>query len=224
MIAGNACEEILLSHGYNHVILQKPYQCSVLFTNDATICNLDQLFSIGIVTTSRSLGEYTATNMILKQGLSIPHVSEHENISMKQLGKRRRRQRQRQRRQQKREEQRRQQQEVQRPGELQIQQRQEPEPLQIRLSSRTSSELDRDPEYWYSQGFEDYMEDYNTPLLEAYNWEKMDPKQRWEQEQLNDFEGFVALKRLALINNEHQQLHEIETIQNYEGQAAQQRN
>ena len=131
---------------------------------------------------------------------------------MKQLGKRRRRQRQRQRRRQKREEQRRQQetqrqreekalqrprqkqkQRVQRPGELPIQQRQEPEPLQVRLSSRTWSEMDRDREYWYSKGFEDDMEDYNTPLLEAYDWEKIDPKQRWEEEQLNDFERSVLL-------------------------------
>ena len=43
----------------------------------------------------------------------------------------------------------------------------------------------------------------------------MNPKQRWEEEQLNDFQGFVALEQLALISNEHQQLLENETTQNY---------
>jgi len=57
------------------------------------------------VTTSGSFEQYTATNTIPDQGASIPHVSEHENISKKQLAERRWRQPQQNTRQQKREEQ-----------------------------------------------------------------------------------------------------------------------
>jgi len=66
------------------------------------------------------------------------------------------------------------------------------------------------------------MEEKNTPLLEAYDWETMDPKHRWEQEQLNDFEGFVVLEQLSLIHNELEQIHQVKTIQHLEEQVEQQ--
>jgi hypothetical protein len=32
------------------------------------------------------------------------------------------------------------------------------------------------------------------PLLEQYDWEKMNPKDRWEQEQIKDMQQFSVLK------------------------------
>ncbi len=134
----------------------------------------------------------------------IPHVLETSNINIRQEGRRRRRQRRRQRRREQREEEQRRRR--QRPSELQLQQRHEPEQQPRRQRSRTWSEFDREQEYWWSIGFPEYMEENLTPLLEAYEWEKMDPKIRWEQEQLNELEGFVVLEQLALIDDENEQI------------------
>jgi hypothetical protein len=43
------------------------------------------------------------------------------------------------------------------------------------------------------------MEENTTPLLEAYHSEKMDPKDRWEQEQLKELEAFVVPDQLTPI-------------------------
>ncbi|CAF1502281.1 unnamed protein product [Adineta steineri] len=54
---------------------------------------------------------------------------------------------------------------------------------------------------------------HNEPLLEEYMWEKMDPKERWEQEQINDLEGFAALEQLILMQDELEQSEQIVRIQ-----------
>ncbi|CAF1390282.1 unnamed protein product [Adineta steineri] len=57
---------------------------------------------------------------------------------------------------------------------------------------------------------------YNEPLLEAYMWEKLDPEERWEQEQINELEGFAVLEhleQLALIQDELEQLQQIDHIE-----------
>jgi len=41
----------------------------------------------------------------------------------------------------------------------------------------------------------------------------MDPKVRWEQEQINQIEGFVILEHLALIQDEIEQLRQIDAVQ-----------
>ncbi len=43
---------------------------------------------------------------------------------------------------------------------------------------------------------------YNEPLLRAYALAKIDAKGRWEQDQLNELEGFAVLEQLTLIQNE----------------------
>ncbi len=156
----------------------------LLFGNNEDKSNLDQLLSVDIVTTSQQLILFTTTNMIPSQIPFIPYVSEHQNLSRRQIGRRRRRQRQQQRRrQQQREEQRRrqrqeEQQRRQRSSEQQPQQRQQPEQTARRLPSRTWSEISRHQEYWRSIGFLEYMEENTTALLEIYDWEKMDPQKR----------------------------------------------
>jgi hypothetical protein len=44
-------------------------------------------------------------------------------------------------------------------------------------------------------------------------WERMNPKERWEQEQLNELEGFVVLERFALMQDELERLEQIDRIQ-----------
>jgi hypothetical protein len=66
------------------------------------------------------------------------------------------------------------------------------------------------------------MEENLTPLLEAYEWEKMDPKIRWDQEQLNELEGLVVLEQLALVQHENEQLHPIKLVQKLQEEEQQQ--
>jgi hypothetical protein len=109
----------------------------------------------------------------------IPNAKQRESVSRRQQGRASRRQRSKRQRQQ--------------PSELKLQKQHKPEAPRRRLPSRTWSDMDREREYWYFHGFEDYMEEKTTPILEAYDWEKMDAKYRWELEQLNAYEGFVVL-------------------------------
>ena len=38
-----------------------------------------------------------------------------------------------------------------------------------------------------------------------YNLETIDPRDRWQQEQLNEFEGFVVLEHLQLLSDQTEQ-------------------
>lgn len=88
----------------------------------------------------------------------------------------------------------------------------------------TWSQIDGEREYWYSEGFEDYMEENTAPLLQAYEWEKIDPKVRWNQEQLPELETFHAQEQSAGIHDEIEQQHQIELVrQFYEEQQQQQK-
>jgi hypothetical protein len=50
------------------------------------------------------------------------------------------------------------------------------------------------------------MEEADTnELLEVYEWEKMDPKERWEQEQLKEFEEITTIVQLPLTEGDIQQ-------------------
>ncbi len=73
--------------------------------------------------------------------------------------------------------------------------------------------MSREQQYWLSLGYEDYLEKNITPIVGAYDWEKMDPKAKQKQEQINQFEGFAVLEQLALIQDEIKQLRQIEAVQ-----------
>jgi hypothetical protein len=62
------------------------------------------------------------------------------------------------------------------------------------------------------------MEDNTTPLLEAYAWDKMDPKERWEQEQLNELQLIIFPEQLSLTQSEIEQSHPIKTLETYHEQ------
>jgi hypothetical protein len=42
----------------------------------------------------------------------------------------------------------------------------------------------------------------NEALLDAYGLQRKDPRDRWEQEQLHEFGGFVVLEHLELLSDE----------------------
>ncbi|CAF0840959.1 unnamed protein product [Didymodactylos carnosus] len=54
---------------------------------------------------------------------------------------------------------------------------------------------------------------YIEPLLEVYDWETMDPKDRWDQEQLIELERFLELEQLALMQDELEQIQQTEAVQ-----------
>ena len=47
-------------------------------------------------------------------------------------------------------------------------------------------------------------------LLKAYNLERIDPRERWEQEQLYEIEGFAVLKHLQLMHDQTEQEEKID--------------
>jgi hypothetical protein len=62
-------------------------------------------------------------------------------------------------------------------------------------------------------GFPEDMEENITPLLEAYDWQTMNPMERWQQEQLIELEEYPVPQQLELIQEEIEQLNQIEAAQ-----------
>jgi hypothetical protein len=197
---------------------------SLVENNNDNDSNIDQLLSSETVIISQQpMIQFNATNMIPSQIPLIPsriqlvtsHVSQYENPTRRQLGRRRRRQRQRQRRQQGRQEQfqqreRQRQRPYQQRGRQQQRQRQyqqqerQQQRQQLQQETRSPryrrwSSLEREQEYWEWIGFPEYMEENISPVLEAYYWETMNPDERqeiWEQNYLNELERNAALEQI----------------------------
>ena len=53
-------------------------------------------------------------------------------------------------------------------------------------------------------------------LLDAYDLERIDSTERWEQEQLYEFEGFVVLEHLELLADETEQKENIDAKERLE--------
>ena len=180
-----------------------------LFGNNNININHNQFLFNGLLTSSQPLLQPTTTTNIPMQKPLTSHVQQSSNITKKQEGRQRRRRRRRQRRrEQKAEQQRR-----RPPNQLQLPQQQPVAQPRRHQRNRTWSEVSLEREYWLSVGFEDYLEENITPMLEAYDWEKIGPKARSEQEQINQLEGFADLEHILLIQNETEHLHQIEAIQ-----------
>ena len=85
--------------------------------------------------------------------------------------------------------------------EPQFQQQQPFPPRKTYKPSPTWSEMFLEHEQWLSLGYDDYVENNLTPALEAYNREKMDPKARWDQEQMNQLQELSLLEQETLMSN-----------------------
>ena len=117
-------------------------------------------------------------------------------LTQRQLDRQRRRRRQRQRRRQRRAEQRRQQQgERPRNHEPVVQWTWQPT-IQIFNYEWT----EEDYEHF---NYPDYMDrSFNDSVYESYELERLEPRERWEQEQLNELEGFAVLEQLLLMEHD----------------------
>ncbi|CAF1459906.1 unnamed protein product [Adineta steineri] len=178
------------------------------FENNASQSNINLLLLDEIHITNESTLQFNEINMIPSQMPAISNTLEHSNVTQRRESRRTRRQRRRQRwreqqellRQEQSQEEEQQQQRYYQQQNLQRRQRQHEwyyERRRRRRSSYFSEHLD---------SFEEPMDElYKWPLLEAYEWEKMDPNERWEQEQINELEGFAALEQLILIQDELEQ-------------------
>ena len=73
-----------------------------LFANNDNESNIDQLLSVGIVTTNQPMVQFTTANTIPSQNPSILNFQQNATITTRQQARRRRRQRQRERRRERR--------------------------------------------------------------------------------------------------------------------------
>jgi hypothetical protein len=60
--------------------------------------------------------------------------------------------------------------------------------------------------------------------IQKMNEEEQIQREEWEQEQLNELEGFAIFEQLALIENEKEQLQQIATVQTIIEEEQQERN
>jgi hypothetical protein len=65
---------------------------------------------------------------------------------------------------------------------------------------------------------------YIEPLLDVYEWEKMDPNERRQQEQLIELERFLLLEELALHQDDLEQPQQIESVEVLQEEEQQERN
>ncbi|CAF1585179.1 unnamed protein product [Adineta steineri] len=181
--------------------------------NNENESNINQLLVAETIITSQSSPlSFNMTNMIPSQIPMITNTAEHNNLSQRREARRRRRQRNRQPRQEQRETLR-QQQRHERYQRWQERLRQ----WKRERDQRRQRENDRDRILYPSDLMEEPMDEmYSEPLLEAYMWDKMNPNERWEQEQINELEGFAVLEhleQLALMQVELEQLQQIDHIE-----------
>ncbi|KAF9761760.1 hypothetical protein NGRA_2405 [Nosema granulosis] len=179
-----------------------------IFDDNTNETDINQILSMELVTTSQLVILVNTTNMIPSQRPFIGNVPtlQNQQTTRQQRRRQRRRERQRERRRQRREVERQQRQEERQRSQ------QERERYQ-RFRWMVEPEWDRD--YLAYIGFPEYMDELDHDiLLEEYEWDKMGPKQRWEQEQLNEFEGFVVLEQISLMQEEIEQPPAINVIDN----------
>ena len=202
-----------------------PSEASV--DNQHTDTNINQLLTMAVVTTSQPLMEVVTTTIVVDATRAVQHVPADDNPTTRQLARRRRRQRRRQRRRDRRRD--------------MIQQQRQRE--RQRWIPRSSS---RDPpRVTYTRGhqrgrhsrdtFGNSWENYHSRrasadsaieeiLLDAYQSEIIDRRDRWQQEQLDDFEGFVVLEKLQLLNDQTEQQENIDAEERFAQAKEEERN
>lgn len=188
-----------------------------LSENNQNESNIDQLLSVQIITTSQSSSMlFNTTNMIPSQIPMFSNTTEHNhnnnnNLTQRQEGRRRRERREALRQQQ--------QEEQRRRRELLQQQHRHYRPQRgrqrrheryVRWQERLRQwEMEADEQYQRRQ-----EERFNRRWHSSDSFAKpMDPKERWEQEQINELEGFVVLEQIELMQDELEQLEQIDYIQ-----------
>ena len=127
-------------------------------------------------------------------------------LTQRQLGRQRRRRRQRQRRRERREEERRQQHGEWSGNHGSVVQRTWQPTIRISTYEWTEEDYER---FNYS----DYMDrSFDDSVYESYELERLEPRERWEQEQLNELEGFAVLEQLLLLEHGIEEQNRISSI------------
>ena len=206
-----------------------------LLENNETESHTNQLLIVPIVTINQPVVPLTIANMIPSQNYPILNLQQNNNTTRRQQSRRRRRQHQRQRR--------REHQDTVTSQQRQHNQQQHQQQEQQRFQRQQANDrafnrwLDNQHEYhqrrlypyhdmWEDEDpFEEPMEEtFKQGLLEAYDLETMDPKERWEQEQIYELEGFAVLEQLAQIQDETEQQNSIDAGQQFIEEERQRRN
>ena len=206
-----------------------------LLENNETESHTNQLLIVPIVTINQPVVPLTIANMIPSQNYPILNLQQNNNTTRRQQSRRRRRQHQRQRR--------REHQDTVTSQQRQHNQQQQQQQEQQRFQRQQANDrafnrwLDNQHEYhqrrlypyndmWEDEDpFEEPMEEtFKQGLLEAYDLETMDPKERWEQEQIYELEGFAVLEQLAQIQDETEQQNSIDAGQQFIEEERQRRN
>jgi hypothetical protein len=192
-----------------------------LLENNETESHTAQLLVAPVVTINQPVVPLTTANMIPSQNYPIVNLQQNNNTTRRQQSRRRRRQRQRQRRRE-------------HQGTVTSQQRFQRQQANDRAFNRWldnqheyyQRRIDRYNDMWeYEDPFEEPMEEtFKQRLLEAYDLETMDPKERWEQEQVYELEGFAVLEQLAQIHDETEQQNRIDAEQQFIKEEKQRRN
>ncbi len=185
--------------------------------NMETETNLDQLLSVGILTTSPSSIPLNTTNMIPSQ---IPTISNHQEDELsRRTWKAQQRQEQQQERQRQQREQRlrrwqRRDQRYERWLENQYQ----------RYREQDQREQEEQEHYRYLQqrspNFDENMDEIlQERELDAYYLERMTPEERqerWLHERLNEMGRISALEQQELMKDEIEQLHQINEFETFQ--------
>ncbi|CAF1549801.1 unnamed protein product [Adineta ricciae] len=207
--------------------------------NHENECNIDQLLFVEPIPTNQSQSiSFNMTNMVPSQIPMSVNAFEHNNMTQRREIRRNRRRRQRQRRRERREALRQQQQQQQQHLQSRHQRRRYPRRSgqrrqeryqrwqarlrQWELERNQRSQRRRQEAFTYVRfdsldSYEELIDEiFDETLLEVYEWEKTDPNERWEQEQINELEGlpvFEHIEQLTLIQDELEQLEQINHIQ-----------
>ena len=206
-----------------------------LLENNETESHTNQLLIVPIVTINQPVVPLTIANMIPSQNYPILNLQQNNNTTRRQQSRRRRHQHQRQRR--------REHQDTVASQQRQHNQQQHQQQEQQRFQRQQANDrafnrwLDNQHEYhqrrvnryndmWEDEDpFEEPMEEtFKQGLLEAYDLETMDPKERWEQEQIYELEGFAVLEQLAQIQDETEQQNSIDAGEQFIEEERQRRN
>ena len=199
--------------------------------NNDNIVSLDQILSAGLITTSQASMHWNTMNMLPRQVPTNSDVLRDEFLRRRREARRRKRQRRAQRRREQRRQEQQQQTETRRQS--RAQQFREIANSQPNRWYDSYAERDRETyeeyEHQYylacrSPTFEENVEEtIQWQLSEVYEWEKLTPRARWEQEEVQELEGIAALEQLALEQDDMEQLQHVNELErSHEGELPQQ--
>ena len=206
--------EYLYRMSDNHSQLDhEPSESSLGHCNTQT--NIDEVLSAEFVTANPSPFEVTTTtttSIVVNRTRQIPTATVQNTPTARQLARRRRHQRRRQRQRDR---------QIDTVHEQHQRQRRNWMPSSPPLRRQRADHIQREPILRHLQGYfwnpPSYIDPRPQPmdsspdesLLDAYESERIHPRDTWEQDRLHEFEGFVVLEHLQQLDDELERQEEI---------------